>query len=67
MPNTITVQSDGTLRCECGNVPWSSGFDPCDAQGNPDDTLLDAVSTRPLHYMCMQCGAISDPYPTGSS
>jgi hypothetical protein len=28
---------------------------------------LDAVSTRPLHYMCLQCGAISDPYPDGSS
>ena len=58
--STITVQPDGTLKCSCGNVPWSSGFDPCDARGVFDDTLLDASSIRPVFYKCLQCGAITD-------
>lgn len=57
--NTIAVTADGTLKCQCGNVPDSSGFDPCDASGVVDDTLLDAVSTRPVHYACNGCGAVS--------
>jgi hypothetical protein len=57
--NTITVQPDGTLLCGCGNVPESSGFDPCDAAGVVDETLINVESTRPVHYVCNGCGAIS--------
>ena len=63
----ITVQPDGTLKCACGKVPWSSGFDPCDADGVIDDTLLDAVSNRPLHYVCLGCGAITTDYQEAPS
>ncbi len=57
--NTIAVTADGTLKCQCGNVPESAGFDPCDVSGAVDDSLLDANSTRPVHYVCNGCAAIS--------
>ena len=59
MSARIIQRPDGTLKCACGNVPESSGFDPCHADGTVDDTLILAASTRPLHYVCNQCGAVS--------
>jgi hypothetical protein len=60
--NTIAVTADGTLKCQCGNVPESAGFDPCDATGAVDDSLLDANSTRPVHYVCNMTRFTADPW-----
>ena len=62
---TMTIESDGTLLCACGNTPDDNGFDACHADGTLDDTLLEATSmleatsSRPIHFACAACGQIS--------
>ena len=56
MPLNLKETTTDRLSCQCGNTPYSDGFDTC---------LIDGTIVTPtpnewdgIHYICLNCEAV---------
>jgi hypothetical protein len=55
---------DGWLYCLCGNAPGLGGWGACLPDGSGDsDELLSRGSDWQGHYLCGDCGRVTEPLP----
>lgn len=50
------VQPGGELSCQCGNHPFSDGFESCDAAGAP----MEPADGWAAHWVCNRCSLVFD-------
>jgi hypothetical protein len=56
MAEKITIEDGDAWVCICGNTTHTSGFYPCDEEGNEVEPTPEQWTTNT--YVCFQCGRV---------